>query len=225
MAESDSSSSSSVEKARAQINAFSSGPLLIVLSGPSGAGKDAILRSLKDSIPSLFHVATLTTRPRRPGEVEGEDYHFVSPEKFQELRERGELLEWAEVYGRLYGVPREPVRKALAEGKDVILRVDAQGAATLKRIAPEGVFIFVVPASLEEVRHRLERRGTESAEEFKLRMEKAEREMESWPLFDYIVVNREGMMESAVAQVRAIIMAEKCRTKPRRLDLTKLSHD
>ena len=224
MAESDSSSSFSVEKARAQISAFSSGPLLIVLSGPSGAGKDAILRSLKDSIPSLFHVATLTTRPRRPGEVEGEDYHFVSPEKFQELRE-SELLEWAEVYGHLYGVPREPVRKALAEGKDVILRVDVQGAAHLKRIAPEGVFIFVVPASLEEVRHRLERRGTESAEEFKLRMEKAEREMESWPLFDYIVVNREGMMESAVAQVRAIIMAEKCRTKPRRLDLTKLSHD
>lgn len=221
MTESDSPSSSSIEEAR--ISAPSSGPLLIVLSGPSGAGKDAILRSLKASIPSLSHVATLTTRPRRPGEVEGEDYHFVSPKRFQELRERGELLEWAEVYGRLYGVPREPVRKALAEGKDVILRVDVQGAAHLRQIAPGGVFIFIVPASLKEVRHRLKLRRTESAEELKLRMEKAKLEMESWPLFDYIVVNREGMMEEALAQVRAIIMAEKCRTKPRRLDL--LSHD
>ncbi len=220
MAESDSSSSSGW--ARVRIDVFGPRPLLLILSGPSGAGKDVILRHLKDSSPSIFHVITLTTRPRRLGEVEGRDYHFVSREGFQQLREKGELLEWAEVYGHLYGVPREPVRRALAEGRDVLLKVDVQGAAHLKRIVPEGVFIFVVPASLGEIQQRLERRGTESVEELRLRLEKAECEMESWQLFDYIVVNREGMIEEALAQVRAIIMAEKCRARPRELDPTQL---
>ncbi len=212
-----------MSESEASLGIFSSGPLLVVLSGPSGAGKDAILSRLKESALSLFYVVTFTTRPRRPGEADGHDYHFVSSEKFRDLRDEGELLEWAEVYGHLYGVPKEPLRQALSEGRDVVLKVDIQGATTIKKILPQAVFIFIMPSSLEELRHRLEERGTESDTELTLRVEKAQREIESWPLFDYIVVNRQGKIDLTLAKIEAIITAEKCRTRPRILDLARIA--
>lgn len=196
----------------------SSRPLLIVLSGPSGTGKDVLLSHMKNSEPSLFYIVTLTTRPKRAGEVEGQDYHFVSSGRFQSLREKGKLLEWAEVYGNLYGVPEEPIRQALTEERDVVLKVDIQGAATIKRKLPGAVLIFIMPPSMEELCRRLKNRGTESAGELSLRMKKARQEMENLSFFDYIVVSHQDKIEFTLAQIKAIITAEKCRVKPRKLD-------
>jgi len=129
--------------------------ILFVLSGPSGVGKDVALNLMKAQGFSLHFVVTVTSRPPRPGEVDGRDYHFVSPERFQEMIAKGELLEWAVVYGEYKGIPKNEVRQALASGKDVILRIDVQGAETIRRLCPEAVFIFLAPASLEELEQRL----------------------------------------------------------------------
>jgi guanylate kinase len=152
--------------------------LLIVLSGHSGAGKDAVLTRLRESSYPLEFITTVTTRARRANESEGVHYHFVSRDKFQELIDRGELLEWANVYGNYYGVPKEPVRQALSRGKDVIVKVDVQGAATIKKILPQAVFIFLAPPSMEELVMRLEQRRTESPSDLDLRIEAARKELE-----------------------------------------------
>jgi guanylate kinase len=193
--------------------------LLIVLSGHSGAGKDAVLTRLRESSYPLEFITTVTTRARRANESEGVHYHFVSRDKFQELIDRGELLEWANVYGNYYGVPREPVRQALSWGKDVIVKVDVQGAATIKKILPQAVFIFLAPPSMEELVMRLEQRRTESPSDLDLRIEAARKELEKLPLFDYIVINQQGEVDRAVADLGAIITAEKCRITPRELTL------
>jgi len=186
-------------------------PLLVILTGPSGAGKDAILSYLKESNFPLHYAITITTRPRREKEVHGRDYYFLSREEFEELRRKGELLEYAEVYGHIYGVPRWEVEKPLREGKDVIVKVDVKGAKTLKRLYPEAVAIFLAPSSLEELKERLRKRGTESPEQLEIRLKKAEEEMRELSFFDYLVVNSEGKMEEAAAQIKAIITAEKSR--------------
>ena len=193
--------------------------LFIVLSGHSGAGKDAVLSRLRDSGYSLEFITTVTTRARRASEREGVHYHFVSRDKFQELIDRGELLEWANVYGNYYGVPREPVRKALSGRKDVIVKVDVQGAATIKKILPQAVFIFLAPPSMAELVLRLKQRRTESPSDLEMRIEAARKELEQLPLFDYIVINRPGQIDLAVADLEAIINAEKCRVTPRELTL------
>ena len=133
--------------------------------------------------------------------------------------EKGELLEWANVYGNLYGVPRKPITQALAEGKDVIIKVDIQGAATIKRIAPEAVLIFISPPSMEETQRRLKERKTESATDLGSRLKKAKEEMESLPLFDYVVVSQRDGIDPAISQIEAVITAEKCRTKQKQVDL------
>jgi guanylate kinase len=194
-------------------------PLLIVLSGLSGAGKDAVITGLKKSGYPLEYIITVTTRNKRPHEEDGVHYRFILRDKFQELIDRGELLEWANVYGNWYGVPREPVRQALEKGKDVIIKVDVQGAATIKRILPQAVFIFLAPPSMEELIQRLKRRRTESPSDLDLRVKTAEEELEKLPLFDYMVFNRQGEMGRAVADIKAIIAAEKCRVIPRELSL------
>ena len=194
-------------------------PLLIVLSGPSGAGKDAVLSRMKKSGYPVEFVTTATTRPQRTGEKNNVDYHFVSMESFQRMIENKELLEWANVYGNRYGVPKQPVKQALDRGQDIIVKVDIQGAATIKKILPQAVFIFLVPPSMEEVATRLKQRHTESPFDLALRIETAEEEIKQLPLFDYVVVNKRDEIDLAVSDIEAIITAERRRVAPREISL------
>jgi guanylate kinase len=193
--------------------------LLIVLSGLSGAGKDAVLTGLRKSSYPLEFIITATTRTKRPNETDGVHYRFVSNKEFQELINHNKLLEYASVYGNYYGVPRDPVKQALDMGKDVIVKVDVQGAATIKKILPQAVYIFLTPPSMEELVLRLKQRRTESPSDLDLRIKTARAELEQLPLFDYIVFNRHGEIKRAVADIEAIITAEKCRVTPRELSL------
>jgi len=194
-------------------------PLLVVLSGLSGAGKDAVLAGLRLSDLPLHVSVSATTRPRRAGEKDGFNYRFVTPARFQELIDRGELLEWANVYGNYYGIPREPVREALKSGKDVIVKIDVQGTATIKKILPGAVFIFMVTPYMEELEKRLKQRRTETSDMLELRLKTAAEELRQLPMFDYVVVNRPGEINQAVADIVAIIKAEKCRIARRELDI------
>ena len=193
--------------------------LLIVLSGPSGAGKDALLARMKESDYPLEYITTVTTRAQRAGERDNVDYHFISTEKFQGMVENNELLEWANVYGNWYGVPRQPVKQALEQGKDTIVKVDTQGAATIKKILPEATFILVVPPSKEELVTRLKERQTESPPDLSLRMKAVEEEIKQLPLFDYIIVNRHDKIDLAISDIKAIIAAEKCRVRATEITL------
>ena len=194
-------------------------PLLLVLSGLSGAGKDAVLTSLKESGYPLEYIMTVTTRPQRAYERDNVDYHFISTQEFQLMIERDELLEWANVYGNWYGVPKPPVKQALARGKDIMIKVDVQGVANIKKILPQAVFIFLTPPSIEELIARLKHRGSESPSSLALRTKTAGEELKQLPLFDYIVFNRRDEIERAVADIGAIIAAEKCRVAPREISL------
>jgi guanylate kinase len=165
-----------------------------------------------------FHfVVTATSRPMRPGERADYDYHFVGEQRFKEMIAQEELLEWAEVYGHYKGIPKHEVREALMSGRDVILRIDVQGAATVRRIAPQAVFIFVAPGQFDELRTRLRWRRTESPDEMERRLGLARQEMEAVDQFDYVVLNHEDRLDEAVGQIRAIIVAEKQRVRPRRV--------
>lgn len=194
-------------------------PLLIVISGPSGVGKDAILNGMRQLHQPMHFAVTATTRPQRPGEKDGTDYHFTTADRFQEMISGGELVEWANVYGNFYGVPRCEVHQAFADGLDVVVKVDVQGAASIKEIVAEAVFIFVAPPSMEDLEERLRERKTESGIDLNLRTKAAEEEMTSLPMFDYMVVNYDGRLEVAVSQISAIITAEKCRVKARSIGI------
>jgi len=194
-------------------------PLLLVLSGPSGVGKDTVLTRLKESGYSFEHIVTVTTRPQRTRERNDVDYHFVSMEKFQDMISGGDLLEWANVYGNWYGVPREPVKQALDRGQDVLVKTDVQGAATIKKTVPEAILIFLIPLSVKELDIRLKQRRTESSFDLALRTKIAGEEMKQLSLFDYIVVNKQGEIDQAVSDIKAIIKAEKCRVNSRRIAL------
>jgi len=193
--------------------------LFIVISGPSGAGKDAVLTKMKELGCPLEYIVTVTTRPQRDKERNNVDYHFISTERFQEMIERKEFLEWANVYGNWYGVPKEPLKQALDKGQDIIVKVDIQGAATIKKILPQAVFIFLTPPSMEELIVRLKQRHTESAFDLALRTKTAEEEIKQLSLFDYIVVNNQDEIDLAVSDIKAIITAEKCRVTPREIAL------
>ncbi|MDP2916888.1 MAG: guanylate kinase [Dehalococcoidia bacterium] len=195
------------------------GPLLIIVSGPSGVGKDAILSLMKEKGYPFEFITTVTTRPKRVNERDGVHYHFVSAEKFQAMLKQSGLLEWANVYGNWYGVPKQPVKEALAAGRDTIIKVDMQGAATIKKIVPEAVFIFIAPPSIEELLNRLKQRSTESQFDLEVRTRAAEGEMKQVFMFDYIVVNKGDGIDEAIAQIQAIVTAEKCRVNPRRITL------
>ena len=188
--------------------------LVLVLSGPSGVGKDAVLSRIKQ-LCLLYCPVTLTTRPKRTSEQNGIDYHFLSEAEFHHKVEQGELLEWAKVYGNWYGVPKQPIREALAKGEDVLLKVDVQGAATIKSLLPQAVLIFLAPPSLEELSRRLQQRKSQTPHDMKLRLEKAKEEMNHLPFFDYVVVNQSNKLDVVVSQIKAIITAEKCRVNPR----------
>ena len=193
-------------------------PLLIVLSGPSGVGKDAALNALKLLDRPWHFVVTATTRPQRPGEQDGIDYIFLETAAFLEMKEQDELLECAQVYGNWYGVPRSQVSQGLKEGKDVILKVDVQGADTVRNLATEALFIFMVPGSFDELRDRLTQRMTERPSEIDLRLSIAWSELGRVAEYDYRVVNRDDQLEQVIAEIDAIITAEKCRVHPRKVD-------
>ena len=188
-------------------------PLFIVISGPSGVGKDAILSRMRlQGFPYHF-VVTATTRPIRSNERDGVDYAFLSQEGFKEMVEHGQFLEWAEVYGSRYGVPRPQVQDALLRGQDVLVKTDVQGAASIKRLAPQAILVFMAPPSMHELERRLRWRLTESAESLKLRLETARSEMEHLSAFDYVITN--DTLDEATQQLHAIVTAEKCRIPPR----------
>jgi len=194
-------------------------PLLIVLSGPSGVGKDAVLTRMKKLGCPFHYVVTATTRSQRAGEKNGVDYHFLSQEEFQQMIGKGQLLEWAKVYGNYYGVPRDEITQALSKGMDVIAKVDVQGAATIKKILPKAVFIFLMPPSMENLELRLKQRHSESSDDLALRLKKAKEEIKSLSLFDYVITSYQGKLDWVVSQIDAIITAEKCRVKPRVVEL------
>ena len=181
-------------------------------------GKDAALDALKLLDRPWRFVITATTRPQRPGEQGGVDYIFLETAAFLKMKERDDLLECAQVYDYWYGVPRNQVRQGLQDGKDVILKVDVQGADTVRELAPEALFIFMIPSSLDELKSRLTKRETETPSQVALRLSNAQSELGRVGEFDYRVVNREGQLEQAVAEIDAIITAEKCRTRPRVVD-------
>jgi len=167
-----------------------------------------------------FHfVITATDRPPRPDEVHGVDYFFVSTETFEKMIAENELLEHARVYGQHKGVPKHQVREAMDSGEDVVMRVDVQGAATIRQMAPEAVLIFLTASSEEELAQRLRDRNSDSEEQIQERLTAAREEMTYLPLFDYLVVNRDGALDRAVDDVLAIIRAEHCRTEPREVTL------
>jgi guanylate kinase len=190
-------------------------PLLIVLSGPSGVGKDTVLQAMKDRQLPFHFVITATTRPPRENEQHGRDYFFMSGDAFADMIEKHELLEWARVYNDFKGIPKQQVREALASGNDVIMRLDVQGAATVKQLAPDAVTIFLAPASEQELVDRLSERKTETPEGLKLRIATARQEMERVREFDYVIVNQDGCLDKAVDEIMAIITAEHRRTLPR----------
>lgn len=189
-------------------------PLLLILSGPSGVGKDTVARMLIESRPKSFHfVVTATTRPPRDEEVHGIDYYFVSHDEFARMIEQDELLEHAIVYNDYKGIPKRHIREALASGRDVILRVDVQGANTVKRLVPNSISVFLTTRTEQGLVNRLKRRKQDTAEGMALRTATARQEMKRMEEFDYCVVNPEGHPEIAVGQILNIIDAAHCRMR------------
>jgi guanylate kinase len=182
-------------------------------------GKDTVLQRMKERRMPFHFVVTATTRPPRAGEVHGRDYFFLSTDEFAEMIEQKELLEWARVYNDYKGIPKQQVRDALASGHDVVMRLDVQGAATVRELSPGAVMIFLAPASEEELVNRLRERKTETPEGLKLRIATARRELHRMGEFDYYVVNPDMALETTVDRIIAIIEAEHSRVHPRKVSL------
>lgn len=189
-------------------------PLLIVVSGPSGVGKDTVLDRMKERGLPFHFVVTATSRPQRPNEVEGKDYFFVSREEFIQMIENDELFEHALVYGEYKGIPKKQVDAALTSEKDVVMRVDVQGAETVREQSPEAILIFLATTNEKELVRRLKARRTETPEKLALRIDTSRQEMERVAGFDYYVVNRKDKLDETVDCILAIIRAEHARTQP-----------
>jgi guanylate kinase len=194
-------------------------PLLIVISGPSGAGKDTVMQCMKERGMPFHFVVTATTRPRRSNEVNGKDYFFVSKEEFARMIEEDELIEYAVVYGDYKGIPKQQVREALSSGKDVVMRVDVQGAETVRKLVPNAILIFMTVDNEQELERRLRERKTETAEELALRIATARKELQRVDAFDYVVVNADDHLEQAVDTIQAIITSEHQRVKQKKVIL------
>lgn len=182
-------------------------------------GKDATIKRLQTLGYPFHFVVTATDRPRRPGEVDGVDYFFVTSADFESMIERGELLEYAVVYGKHKGIPKEQVRRALSSGRDVVLRIDVQGAGTIRRLVPEAVLIFLTAESEEALIRRLQERKTESKEQLETRIATARQELDQLELFDYVVVNADARLDETCQKIAAIITAEHCRREQRDISL------
>jgi guanylate kinase len=194
-------------------------PLLIVISGPSGSGKDSVIKRMKARGLPFHFVVTTTSRARRPDEVDGEDYYFVTRSEFEGMIERDELFEYALVYKDYKGIPKERIKQAMSCGQDVIMRLDVQGAETVHSKSPHAILIFLSTRNEAELRGRLERRSTETAESLKVRINKVRQEFEKLNLFDYYVVNADGKLDEAVDIILSIIKAEHQRVEEREVDL------
>jgi guanylate kinase len=189
------------------------------LSGPSGVGKDAALTGMRKLGLDYHYVVTTTTRNKRPTEKDGVDYHFISKSEFNQMVEKKQFLEWAKVYDNYYGVPFSEITESFKRGKDVIVKVDVQGSATIRQALPDSLLIFLTPSSPEELGERLSRRGTHTPAELKLRIEKAKEEMNQVSAFDYVIVNHTDNLDLTILQINAIVNAEKCRVNPRVIKL------
>ncbi|GAC1448937.1 MAG: guanylate kinase [Ktedonobacteraceae bacterium] len=193
--------------------------LLFVLSAPSGTGKDTVIKALKEQGVDFHVVASVTTRAPRPGESDGNPYYFISHEQFQGMIERDELIEYAQVHGNWYGQPMQQIQDNLRQGRDVLLKIDVQGAATVRKKVAEAIYIFLVPGSVEELVERLTRRQTETNEERQRRLADAKHELAQSEHYEYVIENRQGKLAEAVENLKAIMRAEHCRTHPRRVHL------
>ncbi|MCC7117580.1 MAG: guanylate kinase [Anaerolineales bacterium] len=202
-----------------EFNPRRSSPLLIVISGPSGVGKDTVVQRMKERGLPFHFVVTATTRERRQNETHGQDYWFVSKEEFARMIEADELIEYAVVYGDYKGIPKWEVRDALTSGMDVVMRVDVQGAETVRKLAPEALLIFITCEGEEELERRLRERKTESSDSLALRIATARKELQRIEAFDYVIVNRDFHLDDTVNKVRSIIEAEHLRVHPRKVNL------
>ena len=194
-------------------------PLLIVISGPSGVGKDSVLEEMKSRGLPFHFVITATTRPSRTDEVDGLDYFFLSQDEFAKMINEGELLEYAVVYNDYKGIPKSQVREALASGKNVIMRIDVQGAETVRELVQDALMIFLTPQNEDELINRLKKRNTETKESLKLRIATTRQEYKKIGLFDYIVVNKDDLLGETVDVIEAIIQAEQHRVNQRVVNL------
>jgi guanylate kinase len=202
-----------------EFNLYNPQPLLIVISGPSGAGKDTVIQRMKERELPFYFVVTATTRPKRANEEHGRDYFFVSKDEFARMIEEDELIEWAIVYSDYKGIPKQRVREALGSGKDVMMRIDVQGAETVRKLAPEAVLIFITVENEQELVRRLSERKTETSDSLALRIATAKRELKRIDAFDYVVLNRDFHLDETVEAIRAIIQAEHHRVDQRKVSL------
>ena len=181
-----------------------------MVSAPSGAGKTTLCRAMTDSLENLTHSISYATRKPRSGEIDGRDYHFISPARFQAMIDAGDFAEWAEVHSNLYGTSRRVLDDMISKGVDVILDIDTQGAKQIKSKFNTAVFIFIMPPSLEILEERLRNRKSDHEEEINKRMRRAREEIKDFNMYDYIVVNRD--FARALTEIRSIVIAERCRT-------------
>jgi guanylate kinase len=194
-------------------------PLLIVISGPSGAGKDTVVQRMQERGLPFHFVVTATTRPKRSNETHGRDYWFVSEDEFARMIEQNELIEYAIVYGDYKGIPKAQVREALASGRDVVMRLDVQGAETVRKLAPEALLIFITTESEDELVRRLKERQTETSNSLAIRIATARKELKRLEAFDYVIVNHDFQLDHTVDVVRGIIEAEHHRVLQRKVEL------
>ncbi len=202
-----------------KFNLYHPEPLLIVISGPSGVGKDTVIQRMKERQLPFHFVVTATTRPPRPNERHGIDYYFLSKDQFAEMIEKGELLEYAIVYNDFKGIPKDKVRQAFSSGQDVVMRIDVQGAATIHQLYPDALLIFLTTQDEDEMVNRLKERKTETPDGLNLRIATARQELKRIDDFDYVVVNRELQLDETVDAILAIIRAEHHRVHPRKVTL------
>ena len=194
-------------------------PLLIVISGPSGAGKDTVVQRMQERGLPFHFVVTATTRPKRSNETHGKDYWFVSEDEFARMIEQNELIEYAIVYGDYKGIPKEQVRQALGSGQDVVMRIDVQGAETVRKLAPEALLIFITTENEDELVRRLQERQTETTNSLALRIATARKELKRVEAFDYVIFNHDFQLDHTVDVIRCIIEAEHHRVSQRKVDL------
>lgn len=194
-------------------------PRVFVISGPSGVGKDAVIQEMRVQLPDFHYAVTATTRQRRPGEIDGVHYHFMEADDFKRLVEEGEFLEHATVYGNLYGVPKQRVRSALASGRSVVIKVDVQGARTIREIIPQAVLIFLVPPSMSELLHRLRDRKSDDFDVVIQRLNTATQELTAASEFDYLVFNETDRLADTVESIATIVNGEEYRIDQREVTL------
>ena len=209
----------SMNEQQMTFGALPTNPLLIVISGPSGIGKDAVVGLLRETNHDTHFVVTMNSRAPRSDEVEGVDYFFVSREEFEEKIAKDELIEYARVYSDYKGIPKSQVKEAFDSGKDVIMRLDVQGAMTIRKLCPDAILIFLTANSREEWINRLLERRSETPDELEVRLCVASKEYVLIDQFDYLVVNSDQHLEQTIADIQAIIKAEHLKTHPRKVEL------